>query len=71
VRAELLDYAERFRMGRDVSPFKFLQHVETEGLLEARLYVGRNDPPASDAPLVIQRYELATFDTANLDFVRG
>ncbi|MBI4815171.1 MAG: baseplate J/gp47 family protein [Deltaproteobacteria bacterium] len=70
ILAELLDYGSSFRLGQDVVPFKFLQHVETTGLLSAALKVGLAPSPTSTAPLGLTRRQLADFDSARISFVR-
>jgi len=69
-RDEILAFGSSFQTGQDVIPFKFIQHIETDGFLSMTFNVGTIAVPTFDDPLVLSARQLADFDSSRVAFVR-
>lgn len=70
VRDEILAYVNAFFIGQSVFPFKIAQHIETDFIENASIYVGLSSSPSDPGNLTIGRNELARFDSGRIEINR-
>lgn len=67
VRDEILAFGDSFFIGQSVYPFKIAQHIETDFIKSATIYVGLSSSPSMSDPILLARNELALFDSSFIE----